>query len=175
MFTVRTIFPEQQRVETGSYELEPSNDQGKAVCALFLDFLSEQPTEFRATLPFLKKGDTELEWTAAEGGAALMTFYEAGEPLSMGILLSGVKRESDEQMMEALRQAVLEPVFGEEAGKYLEAPERPLLLNVIFPGNPELIPRTQLLATALASVFFRVMLEMHERMQQQPPPGSGPN
>jgi hypothetical protein len=174
MFTVRTIFPGEQRVEAGSYELEPSNEQGKAVCGLFLDFLLEQPTEFRSRLPFLKKGETELEWTAAEGGAALATFYESGEPVSMGILLSGVKPESDQQMMAALRQAVLEPLFGEAAGEFLEAPERPLLLNVIFPGNPELAPRTQLLSTALASVFFRVILQMHERMRQQPQPGSGP-
>ena len=166
MFTVRTIFPDQQRVDVSSYEIEPSNEQGKAVCGLFLDFLIERPTEFREKLPFLKKGDTELEWTAPAGGAALASFYEAGEPLSMGILLAGVEPESDEQMLDALRQSVFEPIFGEEADKYMEAPERPLLLNVMFPGNPEAMPRTQLLVTALASVFFRVMRDMHERMRQ---------
>lgn len=167
MFTVRTIFPEQQRVEVGSYEIEPSNEQGKAVCGLFLDFLVERPTEFREKLPFLKKGETELEWTAAAGGAALASFYENGEPLSMGILLAGVEPESDQQMLDALRQAVIEPVFGEEADKYMEAPERPVLLNVMFPGNPEAVPRTQLLVTALASVFFRVMRDMHRMRQEQ--------
>ncbi|MCS7023842.1 MAG: hypothetical protein NZV14_03490 [Bryobacteraceae bacterium] len=167
MFTVRTIFPEQQRVETLNYELEPTNDHGKAVCALLFEFLSGQPPEFRSRLPFLKKGDTEMEWMAG-GGAALLTFYEQGEPLSMGILLSGLQGESDAQMLEALRQAVLEPVFGAEAEKFLQAPERPLLLNVIFPGNAELIPRTQLLSAAVASVFFRTLLA------RQPSAGASP-
>lgn len=169
MFTVRTIFPGEQRVETGSFEITPSNEQGRAVCALFLEFLSEQPAEFRAPLPFLKKGQTELEWASASGGASLASFYEAGEPVSMGILLSGLNEEADRQMLDALRQAVLEPLFGGEADRYLEATERPLLLNVIFPGNPELTPRLQLLATALASVFFRVMREMTARSQPAPP------
>lgn len=159
MFTVRTIFPDQPRVETGSFEIIPSNEQGQAVCSLFLEFLSGQPPEFRAPLPFLKKGATELEWASAGGGAALASFYEEGEPVSMGILLAGLSEESDRQMIAALRQSVLEPVFGDAADSYLDAPERPLLLNVIFPGNPELTPRIQLLATALASVFFRVMRE----------------
>ncbi len=160
MFTIRTIFPEQARVETGTFEIVPSNEQGRAVCALFLEFLSSQPPEFRAALPFLKKGEIELEWASAAGGAALASFYESEEPVSMGILLAGVNEESDGQMMAALKQAVLDPLFGAEADRYLEAAERPLLLNVIFPGNPELTPRLQLLAAALASVFFRVMREM---------------
>ncbi|MDX1979919.1 MAG: hypothetical protein SFV51_06605 [Bryobacteraceae bacterium] len=167
VFTIRTIFPDQQRVETGSFDLIPGNEQGKAVCALFLEFLSEQPAEFRTRLPFLKKGDTELEWASAAGGAALASFYESGEPVSMGILLSGAREDADRQMLDALRQAVLEPVFGEQAATYLEAPERPAMLNVIFPGNPELTPRLQLLATALASVFFRVMHEMSGQPQSE--------
>lgn len=55
--------------------------------------------------------------------------------------------------------------MGGEAPAYLEAPERPLLLNVIFPGNPELTARLQLLVTALSSVFFRVMNEMRGQAQ----------
>lgn len=168
MFTVRTIFPEQPRVEINTFDMVPGSEQGQAVCAMFLEFLSEQPAEFRAPLPFLKKGSMELEWTAAAGGAALASFHEAGEPLSMGILLSGANEESDRQMLASLRQAVLEPVFGEEADRYLEAPERPVLLNVIFPGNPEMTPRVQLLSAALASVFFRVMHEMSERSRSAP-------
>jgi hypothetical protein len=164
-FTVRTIFADQQRVETGAFDLIPGNEQGEAVCSLFLEFLSEQPPEFRALLPFLRKGETELEWASAAGGAALASFYEAGEPVSMGILLSGVNEESDRQMLDALRQSVREPLFGGEAPAYLEAPERPLLLNVIFPGNPELTARLQLLVTALSSVFFRVMHEMRGQAQ----------
>lgn len=162
MFTVQTIFIDQQRMESANFDLVPTNDQGKAVCALFLEFLSSQPTEFRAKLPFIKQGDTELQWAAAEGCTAYAAFFEEGEPRSMGVLLSGLNEEADRNMMEGLREAVVIPAFGEDAVKYAAAAERPLLLNVIFPGAPEANPRTQLLATALASVYFRVMHEMHE-------------
>lgn len=168
MFTVRTIFPEQERVEVTRYDLEPTNEQGQAVCAMFLDFLSEQPTEFREKIPFLKKGETELEWASAAGGAAFATFFEDGEPISMGILISGVQAESDNQMLESLNSAILTPIFGEKAAEYLEAPERPLLMNLMIPGRPESIPRTQLLFTALASVYFRVMIQMHQQFQPDP-------
>ena len=47
MFTVRTIQPDQDRVEVTSYDLTPTNKQGKAVCSLFLEFLSDRPAEFR--------------------------------------------------------------------------------------------------------------------------------
>jgi hypothetical protein len=168
-FTVRTIFAGEDRVEALEYDLIPANDQGKAVCNLFLDFLSGRPAEFREKLPFLKHGNTELEWAAAAGGAALAAFFEDDQPVSMGIFLTGVNEESDDLMVDALRRALIQPLFGEPGEAYLQVNERPLLLNVIFPGYPELIPRTQLLSAALASVFFRVMIEMHAQSQPSRP------
>jgi len=165
MFTVQTIFIDQKRMESAKFDLVPTNDQGKAVCALFLEFLSSQPTEFRARLPFIKQGDIELQWAAAEGCTAYAAFFEEGEPRSMGVLLSGINEEADRNMMQGLSDAVLARAFGEEADKYAVSDERPVLVNVIFPGSPEANPRTQLLATALASVYFRVMNEMHEAAQ----------
>lgn len=162
MFSIRTIHPEDRRVDLASYDLTPGNDQGKAVCDLFREFLSHRPTEFRDTLPFLRKGEFELEWAAASGGIALATFYEGGEPLSTGILLSGVDGETEQQVLQSMRSTVLGPVLGEDTDRLTEAPERPLLLNVQFPGRPELMPTVQLLSAALASVFFRVILQLQQ-------------
>ena len=169
MFTIRSVFADQGRIESGSFDLIPTNDQGKAVCALFLDFLSSRGLEFREKLPFLKKGETELEWAAASGGAALASFYESGEPLCMAILLSGINPEADRQMIAALRQTVLDAVLGPQAESFAGAPERPIALNVIFPDHAELVPQTQLLITALASVYFRVMLELGADTKQRAP------
>lgn len=144
-------------MEAASYDVIPTNDQGKAVCGLFLDFLSENPPEFRKPLPFLKKGSTELQWAAADGGVAFAAFFEEGQPVSMGVLISGLAPEADEQMIASIREAI----FGEEeTDGMLDAPERPVFLNVLFPGAPELHPQTQLLSAALASVYFRVIGEM---------------
>ena len=57
-FIIRTVFLDPPQVEAATYDVIPTNEQGKAVCGLFLDFLSENPPEFRKPLPFLKKGNT---------------------------------------------------------------------------------------------------------------------
>lgn len=136
------------------------------MCGLFLDFLSENPPEFRKALPFLKKGSTELQWAAADGGVAFAAFFEENRPVSMGVLISGLVPEADEQMLASIHEAI----FGEQPAEMLEAPERPLMLNVLFPDSVELHPQVQLLSTALASVYFRVIGEM--LAQSTPGPGS---
>lgn len=164
-FTARTFYPDQDRVEASEFDLLPEQEQAQAICDLFLDFLSEQPLEFRKPLPFINNANIELEWAAAEGGAALASFYHDNEPLSMAILLTGIQPEADSRMLEGLRQAVLEPVLGDQSAKHLDSTERPLLFHVIFPGRPEYSPRAQILATALASVFFRAVLTIHQQME----------
>ncbi|MBS1826230.1 MAG: hypothetical protein JST93_12990 [Acidobacteria bacterium] len=165
-FTVRTVYLDPPKVEAAHYDVIPTNEQGKAVCGLFLDFLSENPPEFRKALPFLKKGSTELQWAAADGGVAFAAFFEENRPVSMGVLISGLVPEADEQMLASIHEAI----FGEQPAEMLEAPERPLMLNVLFPDSVELHPQVQLLSTALASVYFRVIGEM--LAQSTPGPGS---
>jgi len=58
-------------------------------------------------------------------------------------------------------------VLGDQAAKHLDAAERPLLFHLIFPGRPEYAPRAQILATALASVFFRAVLTIHAQMEHE--------
>ncbi|MBK9169878.1 MAG: hypothetical protein IPM24_20790 [Bryobacterales bacterium] len=162
MFWVRTIFPEDARVEVGTYELTPTNENGAQVCRLFAEFLANRPPEFRDALGFVKRDGMELEWAAVQGGSALATFYDQGSPLSMGILLSGVNQASDAEILSLLRGMVLDPMLGDEAERCAGGPERPLLLNVVFPGAPEQTPVVQLLAASLASVYFRTIHQLHQ-------------
>lgn len=158
-FIVRTIHPEDGRIEEAGFDLTPELPQGKVVCNLFAEFLANHPAEFRERLPFLNKGDIELEWTAAAGGAAFATFFSEGRPLGMGILLSGTNAESDEQMSEAFRASVVEPMMGERAPA-IGAGAKPEVVMLQFPGRPEMNPTVQLLTTALASVYFRAVQQM---------------
>lgn len=161
-FTVRTVEAESRTVEIGQFQLIPEEDHAEAVCDLFLRFLADRPPGFREELPFLKQPGTELEWAAAEGGAALATFYDQGQPVSIGILLSGLNEDSDKRMLDGLRATIGYAIFKEDVARCLDAPERPLLINILFPESPELRPRVQLLSTALASVFFRVIAALKD-------------
>ena len=50
MFFVRTIYPEDRRMETAEFDLAPALEQGQTVCKLFADFLAVRPPEFRERL-----------------------------------------------------------------------------------------------------------------------------
>jgi hypothetical protein len=160
MFYVRTIHPEQMRVEVAGFDLEPELEQGQVVCKLFSSFLADHPGEFRERLPFLNNSDIELQWAAASGGAAFAAFFAGGEAISIGVLLTGVNEESDTLMLDALRESVAGPMLGARAAELLESPERPLLLQLQMAEQPEKIPAVQLLSTALASVYFRAVLAL---------------
>jgi hypothetical protein len=156
-FTVRTVHLESGSLDLTRLDLTP-NEQGERICGLFAEFLGSQPQEFRAPIPFLTQHSLEMEWAAAPLGAALVTIYNEGEPVLMGVLLSGISQENDLTMLFSLRRAVLEPMLGERAAALSDAPERPLLFTVLFPGHAELVPLVNLLTSALASFYFRVMI-----------------
>ena len=159
MFHVRCIFPHQGRIESNRFELQPSNSQGEAVCDLFRRFLSDRPPAFRERLPFLRRGDIDLDWTAAAGGVALASLFLSDEPAAISVLLTGSDPEADCMMSEVFRENVLDLLFCGQFHEALEVPERPLLVQVMFPSDPEWTPALQLLSAALASVYFRSILE----------------
>jgi len=159
MFSVRTIHPEENRVEAASFDLVPPLEQGQKVCELVGDFLANRPAEFRERIPFLNRVELELQWAAASGGAAFYAFFHAGETVSMGVLVSGVDATSDSQMLEAW-SGIANPMLGADGAALLQAPERPLMMGLQMPGYPELVPALQLLSTALASVYFRAILAL---------------
>jgi len=152
-FHLRTLHVDGGRDETALFDLEPALEQGRMVCNLFAEFLATQPMEFRARLPFLTKGEIELEWAAAAGGAAYAAFFQDGVARSMGVLVAGLDAQADRQMVEGLRETVLGPMLGSAA----IGEERPMAVLVIMPEAPELTPTLQLLMTALASVYFRAV------------------
>ena len=160
MFTVRTIRAEDGQFQDAKFDLEPEVQQGRAICNMFAEFLAGRPGEFREQLPFVAKGNVELEWAAAGGGAAFAAFFAEGKPVTMGILLSGADEEADTNMVEALRVSVVDPMLGDKAGSSLDRPDLPAMINVQMGDQPELIPAVQLLSTALASVYFRAVEAM---------------
>lgn len=160
MFHIRNLFPETGRVENHTMELTPTNEQGQAICSLFLEFLSNRPPEFREPLAFLKRGNLELDWAAVAGGVGTATFFSDGSPVAMGVLLTGINPEGDSTMLSVFRQTFVEPLFGDQYSAFFAIESRPALLMVYMPGAPEQESVLQLLASALASVFFRCILQL---------------
>jgi hypothetical protein len=164
MFTVCVAHAGDTHVEAQQFDLAPTNSQGEQICSLIADFLSTKSNEFRERLPFLNRGDVDLEWSAA-GGAALAVLFESGTPLTMSVLLSGVRPDDDELMLRAFRENVLGPIVGAETEAKMALGERPLLLTLAFPDKPEWLPAAHLLLTSTASVFFRCVQQLHAEEQ----------
>ncbi|MBC7925686.1 MAG: hypothetical protein H7039_08520 [Bryobacteraceae bacterium] len=158
MLHVRSIYPDQGRVEETSFGLAPTNPQGEAVCTLMERYFANRPAAFRDQLSFLKKGDFALDWSAVTGGVALASLFQGESPASMSVLMAGVCPETDAIMLEVFRENVLVPLFDGEFDHVCKVQCRPLLIQVIFPGLPEWLPAVQLLSVSLASVYFRSVL-----------------
>jgi hypothetical protein len=166
IFEVRVVHAEDGRVETGSYDILPQQEQAAKVCGLFREFLAGQPAEFRERVPFLKRGDVELDWSAAPGGVAFATFLENGEALTLGVLASRTNAEADEGILEGFEQEVLTPLLGEvPAGVrgqlFAAGSPHPLLMTVVLPGHAELLPMLNLLNASLAAVYFETVRRLH--------------
>ncbi|MBK5290460.1 MAG: hypothetical protein JJE04_02040 [Acidobacteriia bacterium] len=172
MIQVRIIFPSEDgsppTTQDSNIDLTPALPQGVTVCNLFAGFLAGAPGQFRERLPFLNKHEIELEWTAAPAGAAFAAFYNAGDTLAMAVLLSGADQTADEQMLMSLRSSILDPMFGAGSTSLADLPQRPLLVMVQFREQPELTPTIQLLAAALASVYFRAIRQIQPLPSSQP-------
>jgi hypothetical protein len=94
---------------------------------------------------------------------ALASLFCSSEPASISVLLSGQNQEADRIMAEVFRENVLDLLFAGEFNEVLEILERPLVIQVLFPCDPEWAPAVQLLSAALASVYFRDNLQPHCR------------
>jgi len=106
VFHVHNILLEDGRIESGQFELNPTSEEGQAVCTVFTEFLKNRPTAFREKIAFLKRGDFELDWSAAGGGVALASWAESGETLAMGVLLTLNRHHSAGIAMVTLGMAV---------------------------------------------------------------------
>ena len=157
-FAVQVYLAGNRTVESTTFELVPSHEPAERVCQVLREFLAHRPPQFREKLTFLNHGDLELEWSASEGGVAFASLYNTGDPAAFLLLLSGQDDEADQGMYQGFASSLVQPLIGEAS----PLPEgRPLLILLIAPGSPELTPLLQLLATALASVYFRSLAAPH--------------
>jgi hypothetical protein len=157
-FEVRFLDLEAAQVENRTFEMEPSHEQAAKVCGLLDEFMRTQPREFRQRLPFLTRGDWELEWSAAEGGVAFVVIHESGEPATLGVMVSGQDPAASEGILEGFRHSILGPAldrFVPEDRDRIFSGAGPLVVMTAMPGRPELLPTLHLLNTSLAAVFFR--------------------
>jgi hypothetical protein len=69
--------------------------------------------------------------------------------------------------LEVFRENVLDVLFGGEFCEALDVEQRPLLIQIVLPADPEWTPAMQLLSTALASVYFRSVLRPPESCQPE--------
>lgn len=160
-FEVRFLDLEAARVESRVFEMQPSHEQAAKVCGLFAEFLKGQPREFRARLPFLTRGEWELEWSAAEGGVAFVVFHESGEAATLGVMVSGQDAAASEGILHGFRHSILGPAmdrFVPEDQERVFSGAGPMLVLTAMPGRPELLPTLHLLNTSLAAVYFHQLL-----------------
>lgn len=157
---MQSILPGQGRVENTTFALTPDNPQAEAVCRLVEEFFANRPPSFQDKLGFLRKGDFSLDWSAAAGGIAMATVFQGEAPASVSVLVAGLDSGSDTRMLEAFRDAVLTPLFGDEYNDLLSVTDRPLLAQVILTDEAEWAPALQLVNVSLASVYFRTLLQV---------------
>ena len=88
----------------------------------------------------------------------MASLFCGGDPALISVLLTGQNAAADQLMIEVFRENVLDLLFEGQFTEALEVAERPLLIQVLLPGDPEWAPVMQILSTALASVYFRGIL-----------------
>jgi hypothetical protein len=153
MFTVRTIHLAEGRVETATYEIPRAIDSRNVGAAPWVGFLDPRCLAFREKLPFLP--DVELEWSVGPGGVVLASMSNRDGPCSLAIVLPGRDGEAEDLMLGAWRRNVLAPLMGEAEAAAVEAPERPLLLNVLCPAAGGSVSPLRLTTTALAAAYLQ--------------------
>jgi hypothetical protein len=147
-FELRVVHMDSGRIERGQYDCAPELDQAAGVIRLVREFMAGRPTQFRERIPFLKRGDVELEWAAATEAVAFATFYESGKAATLGVFAYDPASEAGHGVLEGLRQTL-----GLGAAETEPTPG-PLAVVAALPGRPEWQATLHLLNTSLAATFF---------------------
>ncbi|WP_321474353.1 hypothetical protein [uncultured Paludibaculum sp.] len=153
IFEVRVVNVEDGRVEQGSFDTVPTLEQAEKVVRLMREFLSTMPAQFRAAVPFLKRGSIELEWASATGGVAFATFHESGQAATLAVMASDPFNEAGQGVLAGLQQSLN---FDPEVVAPVEGP---LMVVAALPGAAEWQPILHLLNTSLAAVYFGAILK----------------
>jgi hypothetical protein len=152
-FEVRIINMEDGRVEQGMFDTVPTLEQAVKVVGLMREFLSTMPAQFRAPLPFLKRGSVELEWASATGAVAFATLYESGQAATLAVMASDPKSEAGQGVLGGLQQSLgLSPAE-------VAPTDGPLMVVAALPGAPEWQPILHLMNTSLAAVYFSAVMK----------------
>lgn len=152
-FEVRVVNVEDGRVEQGAFDTVPTLEQAVKVVGLMREFLSTMPAQFRAAVPFLKRGSVELEWASATGGVAFATFYESSQAATLAVMASDPNSEAGRGVLGGLRQHLgLAP-------EVIAPTEGPMMVVAALPGAAEWQPILHLLNTSLAAVYFAAVLK----------------
>ena len=150
-FELRVVHMESGRLERGLYDCAPELEQAAALIRLVREFMLGRPAQFRERLPFLKRGDIELEWAAATEDVAFATFYESGKAATLSVFAYDPSTEAGRGVLDGLRQTL-----GLGAAETEPTPG-PLVVVAAMPGNPEWLPTLHLLNTSLAATFFQAI------------------
>ena len=128
---------------------------------VFSEMLQERGPYFRDLIPSVESRDVELSWLCSRT-AALAMFATGGKVLSISVLLSGQDEQTDTQFLGHFREMLAE----ETVSRTLPAPElatiteRPLVLSLPLPSQPDDLARAGELLMYLATAFFELA---HER------------
>ena len=141
------------RIERGQYDCAPELEQAAGVIRLMREFMAGRGGQFRERIPFLKRGDIELEWAAATGGVAFATFYESGKAATLGVFAYDPASEAGQGVLDGLRQTL-----GLGAAETETSPG-PLVVVATLPADPEWLPILHLLNTSLAATFFQAVAQ----------------
>ncbi len=150
-FELRVVHMDSGRIERGQYDCAPELEQAAGVIRLVREFMSGRGAQFRERIPFLKRGDMELEWAAATDGVAFSTFYESGKAATLGVFAFDPNSEAGRGVLEGLRHTL--GLGAEET----EPSAGPLAVVAALPGKPEWLPTLHLLNTSLAATFFQAV------------------
>jgi hypothetical protein len=148
-FEVRVFHLDNQRQETGRFDLEPNLEDARRVVGVMREFLAGKPVEFKEAIPFLKRGAVELEWNAAAGGVAFFSWTVEGSPAMFGAMVSDAASEAGVVVLSGFANTL----------KLGERPpaEGATIWLAALPGRQESLPLLHLLTTSLGSVYFSAL------------------
>jgi hypothetical protein len=150
-FELRVVHMDSGRIDRGQYDCAPALEQAANVIRLVREFMAGRPAQFRERIPFLKRGNIELEWAAATEDVAFATFYESGKAATLAVFAWDPSTEAGRGVLDGLRQTL-----GLGAAETEPSPG-PLVVVAALPADPEWLPILHLLNTSLAATFFQAV------------------
>jgi len=161
-FEVRVFHLQEGRQEAGRFELEPQLEDARRVVGVMREFLAGKPGQFKAPLPFLKRGAVELEWNAGAGGVAFFAWTVEGAPAAFGAMVCEAFSESGAGVLGGFAATM-------KLERMPPAQGRTVWLAAL-PGGMETLPLIHLLTSSLGAAFFAAV---DQAKAAQPPQASG--